>query len=87
MSCAGILERFAWSVLLHLLGIPELREQLSQSPDAARRHVGGAAILSAHLRPTKPDPSGIGQSKLTPYTDQRDISTFRRLEVHCRQSA
>jgi hypothetical protein len=48
MSCAGILKRFASFALIHLLGINDLREQLSQNPRPANRP-GGAAILTAHL--------------------------------------
>ena len=50
MSHPCILNRCALFVLLHLLGISDLREQLSQSQHVRNRPAGGRAILAAHLR-------------------------------------
>lgn len=48
MGYHGILKRLTLFIVMRLLGIKDLRGQLSQSPFPAKRP-GGAAILTAHL--------------------------------------
>jgi hypothetical protein len=48
MNCTDTLKRLVSFAMLHLLGIKDLRDQLSQCPRPANRS-GGAAILAAHL--------------------------------------
>lgn len=48
MDYHGILNRLTVFIVMRLLGIKDLRGQLSQSPLSANRS-GGAAILAAHL--------------------------------------
>jgi hypothetical protein len=52
MGSDGILKRFPLFAVMRLLGIDDLRSQLSQSQVITRR-VGGAAILAAHLHTAK----------------------------------
>lgn len=53
MGFDGILNRFALFAVMRLLGIDDLRSQLSQSQQVIPRRVGGATILAAHLRTAK----------------------------------
>lgn len=62
MSFDGILKRFAVFAVMRLLGINDLRGQLSQSPQVKNRQAGGVAILAAHLRTAK---QGANESDLT----------------------
>lgn len=48
MGYHGILKRLTLFIIMRLLGIKDLRAQLSQNPLPANRS-GGAAILTAHL--------------------------------------
>ena len=54
MGYHGILKRLTLFIAMRLLGIEDLRGQLSQSPLPANRP-GGAAILTAHLDTAKRD--------------------------------
>jgi len=53
MGSDGILKRFALFAVMRLLGIDDLRSQLSKSQQVITRRVGGAAILAAHLYTAK----------------------------------
>ncbi len=64
MNCADTLKRLASIAMLHLLGIKELRGQLSQSPRPVN-HSGGAVILAAHLDRAKRDDHDSLLSKWT----------------------
>ena len=55
MGFDGILKRFALFAVMRLLGIYDLRGQLSQSPQVKLRRSGGAAMLEAHLHTAKQD--------------------------------
>ena len=48
-----IVKRFAVFAVMRLLGINDLRGQLSQSQQMTPHRVGGKAILAAHLRTAK----------------------------------
>jgi hypothetical protein len=58
MGCDGLLKRFALFAVMRLLGVYDLRGQLSQSPQMKSRGVGGAAILAAHLHAAKQNSNG-----------------------------
>lgn len=62
MGYDGILKRLTLFILMRLLGIKDLRGQLSQSPLPANRS-GGAAILTAHLDIAKRDANDSVLSK------------------------
>ena len=49
MNCPSILTRVASSALLHLLGINNLRGQLSQTQPVVNPPPGGRAVLAAHF--------------------------------------
>ena len=53
MGSDGILKRFPLFAVMRLLGIDDLRSQLSQSQQVITRRAGGAAILAAHLHTAK----------------------------------
>jgi len=53
MGSDGILKRFALFAVMRLLGIDDLRSQLSQSQQVITRRVGRAAVLAAHLHTAK----------------------------------
>lgn len=82
MCRPSILNGFALSALLRLLGISDLREQLSQSPHGANRPQGGLAILAAHLRGAKQGPKRLSLHNRTSYVGVNGVSTIARIEVH-----
>lgn len=53
MCFDGTLKRFALFAVMRLLGVDDLRSQLSQSPHVTNRRVGGVVILAAHLHMVK----------------------------------
>jgi hypothetical protein len=55
-SCDSRLKRCAVFAVIKLLGLNDLREQLSQSPPPANRP-GGAAVLAANLHAEKRGPN------------------------------
>lgn len=57
MGFGGALKRFALFAVMRLLGIDDLRSQLTQSPHVTNRRGGGAAILAAHLHAAQQGPS------------------------------
>ena len=57
MGFDGTLKRFVLFAVMRVLGIDDLRSQLSQSLHVTNRRVGGAAILAAHLDTAKQGPN------------------------------
>ena len=68
MGSDGILKRFAVFAVMRLLGIDNLRGQLSQSQQVITRRVGGTAILAAHLHTAKQGSNDSDLPKRTLYS-------------------
>lgn len=81
MNRPSILNGFALSALLRLLGIYELREQLSQSPHGSNRPQGGLAILAAHLRGAKRGPKRLSLHNRTSYAGVNGVPMIARIEI------
>jgi hypothetical protein len=82
MSPTSILNGFASSAILRLLGIYDLRKQLSQSPHGANRPPGGLAILAAHLRGAKQGPKRLNTDNRTSYAYVNGVPMIKRIEMH-----